>query len=160
MKGDRKADAAFLRAFPCVLAATRRSDIIREAASSYDAYIMMARTHITLDPELHQRARSRAAQLGISLAEYIRRLVARDLGAPRAAVDRSIDFDLGNSGGSDVVRNKDQMIADALSTRRRAGRRNARWASSSMRTHGMPPPTARTGATPPRRRFSPATNPS
>src|SRR5437763_1301146 len=39
---------------------------------------MMSRTQITLDRETHRRARKRAADLGISFAEYIRRLIAHD----------------------------------------------------------------------------------
>lgn len=75
---------------------------------------MVARTQITLPPEDHRRARARAAELGISLAEYVRRLVARDLGdqAPRADV-RDL-FDLGNSGGSDIARFKDEYIGEAV----------------------------------------------
>jgi predicted nucleic acid-binding protein len=44
---------------------------------------MMSRTQIALDPELLSRARERAGQLGVSLAEYIRRLLVRDLGEHR-----------------------------------------------------------------------------
>jgi len=82
---------------------------------------MMARTQITLDPEIQRRARQRARDLGCSLAEYVRRLVARDLGNPHAKADPSIIFNLGNSGGSDIARDKDQMIGqafDALNPRR------------------------------------------
>ena len=43
---------------------------------------MMARTQITLDPELWRRARKRASQLGISLAGYVRQLLAKDLHEP------------------------------------------------------------------------------
>jgi predicted DNA binding CopG/RHH family protein len=39
----------------------------------------MTRMQIMLDPELLRRAKWRASEVGISLAEYIRRLVARDL---------------------------------------------------------------------------------
>jgi hypothetical protein len=46
---------------------------------------MMERTQIMLDAELQKRARKRASQLGISLAEYVRRLLARDLGARQTA---------------------------------------------------------------------------
>jgi hypothetical protein len=42
---------------------------------------MMSRTQITLDDEMQRRARRRASDLGVSLAEYFRRLVARDLSA-------------------------------------------------------------------------------
>jgi hypothetical protein len=75
---------------------------------------MMSRTQITLENEMQRRARQRASDLGVSLAEYVRRLVARDLARPEtgAAVDRI--FDLGRSSGSDIARNKDAMIADAV----------------------------------------------
>jgi hypothetical protein len=75
---------------------------------------MVARTQITLPPEDHRRARARAAELGISLAEYIRGLVARDLGEQEPAADVSALFDLGSSGGSDIARFKDEYIGDAV----------------------------------------------
>jgi hypothetical protein len=80
----------------------------------YNAAIMMARTQITLDPELHRRARQRAAELRVSLAEYLRCLVARDLEAPDRKADPSLVFDLGDSAGSDVARDKDAMLGDAF----------------------------------------------
>jgi hypothetical protein len=73
-----------------------------------------ARTQITLDPEIQRQARKRAADLGCSLAEYLRRLVARDLGLPRAKPDVSSIFNLFNSGGSNIARDKDEMIGQAL----------------------------------------------
>ena len=82
---------------------------------------MMARTQITLDPEMHRRARRKAADLGCSLAEYLRRLVARDLGVLQQKVDVSSIFNLFDSGGSDIARHKDEMVAeafDALNPRR------------------------------------------
>jgi hypothetical protein len=75
---------------------------------------MMARTQITLSPDLHRRAREKAAQLGVSLAEYIRRLVARDLDTPKPLGDPSILFALGQSGGSDIAHQKDALLAEAL----------------------------------------------
>jgi hypothetical protein len=78
---------------------------------------MMARTQITLDPELQRKARQRASDLGVSLAEYVRRVVAKDLGSPHKAADASMVFDLGSSGGSDVARHKDRMLADAFAVR-------------------------------------------
>lgn len=76
---------------------------------------MMARTQITLPPENHRRARRRAAEQGISLAEYIRRLVERDLGeAPAPRADISVIFGLGDSGGSDVANHKQEYIGDAV----------------------------------------------
>lgn len=74
----------------------------------------MVRTQITLDRELQRRARRRAAELGISLAEYVRRALARDLAPPTAKVDVSSIFNLGSSGGSNIARDKDAMIAEAM----------------------------------------------
>lgn len=85
---------------------------------------MMLRTQITLSPEAHRRARSRAAALGISLAEYMRRLVDRDLGEPvRPKVDISVIFDLGDSGGSDIANHKDEYIGEAFEAMRRRRQR-------------------------------------
>src|SRR5437588_810298 len=75
---------------------------------------MMARTQITMEPEIQRRVRRRAADLGISLAEYVRRLVERDLGSAPAKADPSLVFDLGKSGGSDIATNKDSMLAEAV----------------------------------------------
>lgn len=79
---------------------------------------MMQRTQVTLDPSEHRRARRRAAELGISLAEYIRRLVSRDLEAPDAPGDVTALFALGDSGGSDVARHKDSYIGEAIAADR------------------------------------------
>lgn len=78
----------------------------------------MIRTQITLERELRNRARKRAAELGISLAEYIRRLLAQDLSGSRPRSDPSIVFDLGDSGGSDVASRKDEMVGEAASAER------------------------------------------
>jgi len=75
---------------------------------------MMTRTQITLEPEMQRRARQRAGDLGVSLAEYLRRLVARDLGGPQVSGDVASVFDLGSSDNSDVARNKSAMIAEAF----------------------------------------------
>jgi hypothetical protein len=80
---------------------------------------MMSRTQITLETRTHRQARQRASELGVSLAEYMRRLVARDLAGPQAKPDVSSVFDLGKSGGSDIARNKDSMIAEVFRARRR-----------------------------------------
>ena len=63
-------------------------------------------------------ARRRASHLGISLAEYVRRLVAADLGGDKPAVDPSAVFNLGRSKGSDIARHKDSMITEAFSIQR------------------------------------------
>jgi hypothetical protein len=75
---------------------------------------MPQRTQITLDQEQHRRARERASELGISLAEYFRSLVRRDLGGDGPRADVSTILALGDSGGSDIARHKDDYIGDAL----------------------------------------------
>ncbi|HLI86395.1 MAG TPA: hypothetical protein VKV17_20975 [Bryobacteraceae bacterium] len=67
-------------------------------------------------------ARQRASDLGLSLAEYVRRLVARDLGGSRPAAKPAVVFDLGASGGSDIAAGKDAMLADAFASNRRKPR--------------------------------------
>jgi hypothetical protein len=82
---------------------------------------MMSRTQVALEPELQRRARQRASELGISLAEYMRRLVARDLGK---RPDPKLVFDLGRSGRADIANRMDAMVAEAFgSTRKRTRRR-------------------------------------
>jgi hypothetical protein len=75
---------------------------------------MVVRTQIALDPEDHRRAKQRAAELNVSLAEYIRRLVARDLGERRPTARPDSIFDLGRSAGSDIARHKDEYLAKAV----------------------------------------------
>jgi len=85
----------------------------------YDGAIMMAKTQITLETEMQRRARKRANELGVSLAEYFRRLVARDLARPETAAQVDRIFDLGTSGGSDIATQKDSMIAEAFQSKRK-----------------------------------------
>ena len=61
---------------------------------------MNARTQITMNLELQRRAQAKAEELGISFAEYVRRLVASDLGASREPTD--------------IARDKDKMIGEAV----------------------------------------------
>ena len=82
---------------------------------------MMIRTQISLNAEVHTRVRARAGELGISLAEYIRRLVDRDLSQPSRSIDRSLVFDLGSSGRTDIASKKSHMIAEAIAARKRGG---------------------------------------
>jgi hypothetical protein len=84
---------------------------------------MMVRTQITLETELQRLARQRASETGVSLAEYVRRLVARDLARPEARADITCIFDLGVSGGSNIAKDKDSMIAQAFDSGRRKARR-------------------------------------
>jgi hypothetical protein len=66
----------------------------------------------------------RANDLGVSLAEYFRRLVARDLPRREAAAHVDRIFDLGSSGDSDIASQKDSMIAEAFQFTRRKRRRH------------------------------------
>ncbi|KAB2849714.1 MAG: hypothetical protein F9K44_07130 [Hyphomicrobiaceae bacterium] len=77
---------------------------------------MNARTQISIDPEMQRRAHEKAAELGISFAEYVRRLIDRDLGGKREPeVDVSIIFDLGASDEpTDIARDKDKLIGEAV----------------------------------------------
>jgi hypothetical protein len=83
---------------------------------------MTSRTQVTLDREMQRHARRRASDLGISLAEYFRRLVARDLARPEASSAVERIFDLGSSGGSDIATHKKTMIAEAVVSSRRRRR--------------------------------------
>lgn len=76
---------------------------------------MNARTQITMDTELQRRAQAKAAELGISFAEYVRRLVADDLGQHKPKTDISSIFDLVDEGPpTDIARDKDKMIGEAV----------------------------------------------
>ena len=92
---------------------------------------MNARTQVTLNAEMQRRAQAKAADLGISFAEYVRRLVANDLGEPKRKANISIVFDLVDEGlVTDIARDKDKMIGEAvwanyLRKTRRKGRRGA-----------------------------------
>jgi hypothetical protein len=92
----------------------KNRDVIAGSRLRYAGDIMMSRMQITLEPEIRRRARQRASSMGISLTEYVRRLIARDLGATRPAATPAVVFDLGSSGGSDVAANKDAMLAEAF----------------------------------------------
>lgn len=85
---------------------------------------MMSRTQITLENELQRQARRRASEIGVSFAEYVRRLVAQDLVRPKPKADLACIFDLGVSGGSDIAADKDSMIGEAFATRRNQPGRN------------------------------------
>jgi hypothetical protein len=79
---------------------------------------MMVRTQISLSAEDHRRAKERAAELGVSLAEYLRRLVASDLGEPRAKADVTRLFNLGESGYTDVAIDHDAHLAEIIAERK------------------------------------------
>ena len=76
---------------------------------------MNARTQITMDPEMQRRAQAKAAELGISFAEYVRRLVANDLGEQKPKADISMVFDLGASKEpTDIARDNDKLVGEAV----------------------------------------------
>lgn len=75
------------------------------------------RTQIALDSEQHARVKQKAASLGITMAEYIRRLVDRDLSDTGPAGDPASIVALGRSGGSDVAREGKRAVADAVAAR-------------------------------------------
>jgi hypothetical protein len=81
----------------------------------HDGAIMNARIQFRMDPELKRRAQARAAELGISFVEYVRRLIASDLGERKPKADISIVFDLDASDEpTDIARDKDKMIGEAV----------------------------------------------
>jgi hypothetical protein len=81
---------------------------------------MPSRTQITLTGDLQRRARQKAEALGISFAEYVRRLVAKDVGSSSKRPPVSAIFDLGKSAETtDVARDKGRMLADAIQNSRR-----------------------------------------
>lgn len=76
---------------------------------------MNVRTQITIDPELQRLAHAKADELGISFAEYVRRLLAQDLERTRRQVRISAAFDLVDEGPpTNIARDKDEMIAEAV----------------------------------------------
>ena len=76
---------------------------------------MSVRTQITMDPEMQRRAHAKAAELGISFAEYVRRAVANELGEAKPKVDVSVIFDLVKDGPvTNIARDKDKMIGEAV----------------------------------------------
>ena len=83
---------------------------------------MNARTQITLDPDTQRRAHAKAAELGISFAEYVRRLIARDQREPKGEFDVSVMFDLVDEGpATNIARDKDKMVSEAMEHERSGG---------------------------------------
>jgi hypothetical protein len=77
---------------------------------------MNARTQITIDPEMQRRAQAKASELGISFAEYVRRLLAQDLDElPARKAHISVLFNLVDEGPpTDIARDKDTMVGEAV----------------------------------------------
>jgi len=96
-------------------------------------FIMTGRKQITMDADLKRRAHARAAQLGISFAEYIRRLVVSDLGELKPDLgpkpDISTVFNLIDEGPpTNIAHDKDKMVGEAVWEEhlRKTGRRPRR----------------------------------
>jgi len=64
---------------------------------------------------MQRRAQAKAAELGISFAEYVRRVIAQDLGEAKPRADISMIFDLGASEEpTDIARDKDKLLGEAV----------------------------------------------
>jgi hypothetical protein len=94
---------------------------------------MSVRIQTRINPEMRWRAQARAAELGISFADYIRRLLAQDLGETKRKVDIFAIFDLIDEGPqTNIAADKDKMIGEAVwqqhlhKTRRRQRTREGR----------------------------------
>jgi hypothetical protein len=74
---------------------------------------MVVRTQVTLNPDMHRRAKRRAAERGVSFAEYIRQVVDRDLGE-QPKTDISAISGLFESGRSDISSNVDKYLGESL----------------------------------------------
>ena len=72
------------------------------------------RTQVSMDSELYRLAKKKAADLGISLAEYLRRLIAQDVNGLRGPADPSLVFNLFDSGLSDVSSRHDHYLNEAV----------------------------------------------
>lgn len=78
------------------------------------AYIMMVRTQISLEDHDHARAKRRAAELGISLSELIRRALRKELGERAGSGDISELFGILDSGHTDTSQRVDELVSEAI----------------------------------------------
>ena len=81
------------------------------------------RAQITLEPAQHAKVKQKAATLGISMAEYIRRLIVRDLGSGETYADPAAIIGIGRSGGSDIAAEGKSAAAAIAEVLERAGGR-------------------------------------
>ena len=72
------------------------------------------RTQIALSQEQHARVKQKAAALGITMAEYIRRLVDRDLEPTDTLADPAWIIGIGRSGRSDIASEGKDAVAAAI----------------------------------------------
>lgn len=76
---------------------------------------MTSRMQITLDPAMQVKVRRRAERIGVPVAEYVRRVIAADLGGDPPKSDVTELFGLGRSPEpTDIAKNKEAMIAEAI----------------------------------------------
>lgn len=77
---------------------------------------MNIRMQVTIPEEDHARASDKAAASGVSLAEYLRRLVRRDVREePTSPLpDIAELFGIGDSGGGDVARHQQEYLGEAV----------------------------------------------
>jgi hypothetical protein len=75
------------------------------------------RTQIALDPVRHAEVKQKAASLGITMAEYIRRLVDQDLDGATPQASPAAIVGLGRSGGSDIAQEGKRAVAEAVAVR-------------------------------------------
>ena len=77
---------------------------------------MATRTEISLDDELHARALKRAKTLGVTLEECLAELISQ--GLPERPTERKAHvseiFGLGDSGGTNIAKDKHRLIAEAI----------------------------------------------
>ena len=83
---------------------------------------MVVRTQVTLDAEAHRRAKQRAAELGISFAELVRRAVDREVGEPEPKPDISGIVAIIDTGPNDVSANIHAYVGEAVDALDRARR--------------------------------------
>ena len=71
------------------------------------------RTIITLPDHMHAQAKQRAAELGISLAEFARRLFERELSAPASQGDIDLICGMVTGPPFDMARDGKRIIGEA-----------------------------------------------
>jgi hypothetical protein len=74
----------------------------------------MTRTVISIERDLYERARARAEELGVSFAEFVRQVLTEKLGEAKPRVDPSFIFNLGTGPPTDIARDKDKLIGEAV----------------------------------------------
>ncbi|WP_419918737.1 hypothetical protein [Candidatus Poriferisocius sp.] len=73
------------------------------------------RAIVTLPDHLHARAKQRAAELGISFAEFSRRLFEKELNEPQPQGDIDAICGIVDGVSFDMARDGGQIVAEAVS---------------------------------------------